>query len=233
MYFPVPQSPQKHIQIKITNYYFYLLSSKHTINIGSAMYMPHAHTFTVVSRLAPHFTTPFGVVWCDIDLCMLRSVSGLKWHHLVQREWKLRPQFSPPSTPHHFCSGQGAWNWCDQCEICGRTTDHRDITRCRKWVNPSCITTFSDAFKFMFRRNSWWVISHQLTKLRLNIRPVLEYFRAFCAVCMAVFMTKHFHACSVHSVWVFCYKSICGIKLRKINCWVLGPYWKKDIFSCN
>ncbi len=78
MYFPVLQSPQKHSQIKITNYYFRPLSSAQSINIGSATHVPHAHTFAVISRLAPHCTAPFGAVQCGTDLCVLECVPGFK-----------------------------------------------------------------------------------------------------------------------------------------------------------
>ncbi len=54
MHFPVLPSPQKHIQIKITNYHFYLFSLARTINIRSATHVPHTHTFAVESRLAPY-----------------------------------------------------------------------------------------------------------------------------------------------------------------------------------
>ncbi len=47
-----------------------LLSSAH---IGSAMYVPHVHTFAVISRLAPHH-----IIWCGADLCMLKCVPHFK-----------------------------------------------------------------------------------------------------------------------------------------------------------
>ncbi len=54
MYFPVLQLPQKHIQIKITNYYFYLLNSTHTINCISFARSSCAHIRTRI--------VPFGAV---------------------------------------------------------------------------------------------------------------------------------------------------------------------------
>ncbi len=62
-------------------------------------------------------------------------------------------------------------NWV----ICSRTTDCRDIIQRRKWVNSPCIPIFAGAFKFMLRRNSWWVASlHLTTKLRFNVHPALR-----------------------------------------------------------
>ncbi len=77
-YFPFLQLPQKLIQIKITNYHFFLLSFTHNINIGSAAHVPHAHTFAVVCRLALHRTTLHRNIRCDVDLCVLKCVPSLK-----------------------------------------------------------------------------------------------------------------------------------------------------------
>ncbi len=53
-----------------------LLSSTH---IRSATHVPHAHTFTAISRLALLQTTPFGAVRCGVDLCVPKSVPGLTY----------------------------------------------------------------------------------------------------------------------------------------------------------
>ncbi len=66
MYFSVLQSSKKKnpIQIKITNYYFYLLSSAHTISTGSSYTRAScAHICSSIqTRIAPYRTAPFGAM---------------------------------------------------------------------------------------------------------------------------------------------------------------------------